>query len=137
MLKMPVTDILVGDLGMMGQAHCTVGLMCTPKCLQSSIALTNNSDKNLIFSFNHFYRLLINTLQNLGFIKHTPTVCTTTTYIGSTKRCNWLQVLSSSESANRASDSHLLKLTDISQYCKIAQVQLTSVLYLVCRRIIS
>ena len=42
-----------------------------------------------------------------------------------------------SESANRASDSHLLKLTDISQYCKIAQVQLTSVLYLDCRRIIS
>ena len=39
MLKMPVTDILVHDFGMMGQAHCTVGLMCTPKCLQGSTAL--------------------------------------------------------------------------------------------------
>ena len=34
MLKMPVTDILVRNLGMMGQAHCTVGLMCMPKLAQ-------------------------------------------------------------------------------------------------------
>ena len=39
MLKMPVTDIQIRDFGMMGQAHCTVGLMCTAKCLQSSTAL--------------------------------------------------------------------------------------------------
>ena len=49
MLKMPVTDILVRDLGMMGQAHCTVGLMCTPKCLQSSTALQTIPPKILCF----------------------------------------------------------------------------------------
>ena len=49
MLKMPVTDILVRELGMMGQAHCTVGLMCMPKCLQSSIALQTIPTKCYIF----------------------------------------------------------------------------------------
>ena len=49
MLKMPVTDILLRDLGMMGQAHCTVGLMCTPKCLQSSTALQTIPTKSYIF----------------------------------------------------------------------------------------
>ena len=45
MLKMPVTDILARDLGMMGQAHCTVGLMC----LQSSTALQTIPTKILYF----------------------------------------------------------------------------------------
>ena len=49
MLKMPVTDILVCDLGMMGQAHCTVGLMCMPKCLQSNTALQTIPTKILYF----------------------------------------------------------------------------------------
>ena len=49
MLKMPVTDILVRDLGMMGQAYCTVGLMCMPKCLQSSTALQTIPTKILYF----------------------------------------------------------------------------------------
>ena len=56
MLKMPVTDILVRDFGMMGQAYCTVGLMCKSKCLRSSTTLQTIPTKNLIFSFNHFYR---------------------------------------------------------------------------------
>ena len=62
MLKMPVIDILVRDFGMMGQVHCTVSLMCMPKCLQSSTALQT---KILYFHSTIFYRLLINTLQNL------------------------------------------------------------------------
>ena len=49
MLKMPVTDIQVRDLGMMGQAHCTVGLMCTAKCLQSSTALQTIPTKSYTF----------------------------------------------------------------------------------------
>ena len=49
---MPVTDILVRDFGMMGQAYCTVGLMCKSKCLQSSAALQTILTKIL----NHFYR---------------------------------------------------------------------------------
>ena len=49
MLKMPVVDILVHDFGMMGQAHCTVGLMCTPKYLQSSTALQTIPTKMLCF----------------------------------------------------------------------------------------
>ena len=49
MLKMPVTDILVRDFGMMGQAHSTVGLMCTPICLQSSTALQAIPTKILYF----------------------------------------------------------------------------------------
>ena len=54
MLKMPVTDIQVCDLGMMGQAHCTVGLMCTAKCLQSSTALQTIPTKILYFHSNIF-----------------------------------------------------------------------------------
>ena len=49
MLKMPVTDILARDLGMMGQAHCTVGLMCMTKYLQSSTALQTIPTKILYF----------------------------------------------------------------------------------------
>ena len=49
MLKMPVTDILVYMTGLMGQAHCTVGLMCTPKCLQSNTALQKIPTKILYF----------------------------------------------------------------------------------------
>ena len=49
MLKMPVTDILVYDLGMLGQARCTVGLMCMPKCLQSSTVLQTIPTKILNF----------------------------------------------------------------------------------------
>ena len=49
MLKMPVTGILVHDFGMMGQAHCTVGLMCTPKCLQISTAIQTIPRKVYIF----------------------------------------------------------------------------------------
>ena len=49
MLKMPVTDILARDLGMMGQAHCTVGLMCMTKCLQGSTALQTIPTKILYF----------------------------------------------------------------------------------------
>ena len=51
---MPVTDILVHDLGMMGQAHCTVGLMCTAQCFQSSIALQTIPTKILYFHLNIF-----------------------------------------------------------------------------------
>ena len=91
MLKMPVIDILVRDFGMMGQVHCTVILLCMPKCLQSSTALQTIPTNILYFHSTIFYRLLINTLQNLGFIKYIPTV-RTTTHIGSTKQCNWLQV---------------------------------------------
>ena len=49
MLKMPVTDILVRDFGMMGQAHCTVGLMCTSKRLQISTAVQTIPRKILYF----------------------------------------------------------------------------------------
>ena len=49
MQKMPVTDILVRDFGMMGQTHCTVGLMCMPKYLQSSTALQQLRQKSYIF----------------------------------------------------------------------------------------
>ena len=49
MLKMPVIDILVRDFGMMGQVHCTVSLMCMPKCLQSSTALQTIPKKSYIF----------------------------------------------------------------------------------------
>ena len=52
MLKMPVTDIQVRDLGMMGQAHCTLGLMCTAKCLQSNTSLKTISTKILCFHSN-------------------------------------------------------------------------------------
>ena len=69
MLKMPVTDILVRDFGMMGQANCTVGLMCKSKCLQSSTALQTIPTKILYFHLTIFIDHLINTLQNLGFIK--------------------------------------------------------------------
>ena len=54
MLKMPVTDILVRDLGMVGQAHCTVGLMCKSKCLQSSTALQTIPTKILNFHSTTF-----------------------------------------------------------------------------------
>ena len=54
MLKMPVTDILVRDLGMMGQAHCIVGLMCMAQCLQSSTALQTILTKILYFHSNIF-----------------------------------------------------------------------------------
>ena len=90
MLKMPVTDILVRYLGMMGQVHCTVGLMCMPKCSQSITALQTIPTKILLFH-STIFRLLINTLQNLGFKRYILTV-RTTTYIGSTKQCNWLQI---------------------------------------------
>ena len=49
MLKMPVTDIQVRDLGMMDQAHCTVGLMCTAKRLQSSTHYKQFRQKSYIF----------------------------------------------------------------------------------------
>ena len=49
MLKMPVIDILVRDFGMMDQVHCTVSLMCMPKCLQSSTALQTIPIKILYF----------------------------------------------------------------------------------------
>ena len=91
MLNIPVTDILVCDFGMMGQASCTVGLMCKSKCLQSSTALQTIPTKILYFHSTIFIDHLIDTLQNLGFIKYVPTVHTTT-YIGTvTKQCNWLQ----------------------------------------------
>ena len=54
MLKMPVTDIQVRDFGMMGQAQCTVGLMCTAKCLQSSTALQTIPTKISYFHSNIF-----------------------------------------------------------------------------------
>ena len=54
MLKMPVTDIQVRDLGMMGQAHCTVSLMCMAKCLQSSTALQTIPIKILYFHSTTF-----------------------------------------------------------------------------------
>ena len=94
MLKMPVIDILVRDFGMMGQAYYTVGLMCMSKCLQSSTALQTIPTKILFFHSTIFIDHLIDTLQNLGFIKYNviPTVHTTT-YIGTTtKQSNWLQV---------------------------------------------
>ena len=91
MLNIPVTDILVRDFGMMGQAYCTVDVMCKSKCLQSSIALQIIPTKILYFHSTIFIDHLIDTLQNSGFIKYVPTVCTTT-YIGTTtKQCNWLQ----------------------------------------------
>ena len=91
MLKMPVTDILVRDFGMMGQVYCTVGLMCKSKCLQSSTALQTIPTEILYFHSTIFIDHLIDTLQNLGFIKYIPTV-RTTTYIGTaTKQCSWLQ----------------------------------------------
>ena len=87
---MPVTDILVRDFGMMGQAHCTVGLMCKSECLQST-ALQTIPTEMLYFHSTIFIDHLIDTLQNLGFIKYIPTVHTTT-YIGTaTKQCNRLQ----------------------------------------------
>ena len=93
MLKMLVTDNLVRGFGMMGQAYCTVGLTCKSKCLQSSTALQTILTKILYFHSTIFIDHLIDTLQNLGFIKYIPTVRTNTMiYIGTTKQCNWLQV---------------------------------------------
>ena len=54
MLKMPVTDIQVRDFGMMGQAQCTVGLMCMAKCLQSITALQTIPTKISYFHSNIF-----------------------------------------------------------------------------------
>ena len=71
MLKMPVTDIPVCDFGMVGQALCTVGLMCKSKCLQSSTALQTILTKILYFHSTIFIDHLNDTLQNLGFIKYT------------------------------------------------------------------
>ena len=88
MLNIPVTNILVRDFGMMGQAYCAVGLICKSKCLQSSTAIQKIPTKILYFHLTIFIDHLIDTLQNLGFIKYVPTV-RTTTYIGTaTKQCN-------------------------------------------------
>ena len=59
MLKMPVTDILVHDFGMMGQAYC---LMCKSKCLRSSTALQTIPTKILYFHSTNFLDHLIDTL---------------------------------------------------------------------------
>ena len=91
MLNIPVTDILVRDFGMMSQAYCTVGLMCKSKCFQSSIALQTIPTKILYFHSTIFIDHLIDTLQNLGFIKYVPTVRITTYSGTATKQCNWLQ----------------------------------------------
>ena len=67
MLKMPVTDILVRDFGIMGLAHCTVGLICTPKCLQSGTALQTIPTKMLFFHSTIFvdYRSILSKIWNL------------------------------------------------------------------------
>ena len=103
MLRMPVTDILVWDFGMMGQAHCTVGLMS--KCLQSSTALQTILTKIL----NHFYRPPDQYFTKFGIYK----IYTHCTYYYLHWNCHQIMQLVSSSSANRASDSHLLKLTGI------------------------
>ena len=49
MLKMPVTDILVLDLGMMGQAHCTVGLCARPNVCKVAQHYKQFRQKSYIF----------------------------------------------------------------------------------------
>ena len=49
MLKMPVTDILVCHLGMMGQAHCTLGLMFTPNVCKVAQRYKQFRQKSYIF----------------------------------------------------------------------------------------
>ena len=62
MLNIPVTNILVSDFGMMGQAYFTVGLMYKSKCLQSSTTLQTIPTKILYFHSTIFIDHLIDTL---------------------------------------------------------------------------
>ena len=100
LLKMPMADITLSS----GTWLWYDGSSILHSRFNVQVQILQSSTK--IFSFNNFYRPP-DILQNLGFVKYIPTICTTT-YIETTIQC---QVWSSL--ANRSSDSHLLKLTYI------------------------